>query len=275
MVVAKTDSSIGRLCILFAALSLKMNTLSSSTTMTPTRPERHHFDLSITQIRLLQSQGVLRPAPKNRTVIPDEERPRGTCQGYWAGQRKGMNPGQMVGYSLDDAATVEAAIKTGKFDGVAFYVTDFGHRLSWLCSPLDSVVFEDGHTLTTLQKADRPLFDKMMREPVNISMVTHPDEEYLKAFADEEYGLLNTTQTNHSTGELVKATTRSSNRQQSEARVKNILETYFPSTAEASGAHSADDCSLRQRTWGGTGCVQREDRRSEQCPRGGKNAVHF
>ena len=203
-----------------------------------TRPSRHVCHFTIAQIRALRAAGVLRPAPINRDVIPDAGRPKGSSKGYWNDMYRGMNGGQMVGYSLEDTAVVAAAFATSNFGDVVLLVTDFGHRLSWICSDPEDIVFENGHTFRTLESAEPDKFVEMISTPIAISMSTHTDKAFLESFAWEEYRVSNTTQTHHSPGELAAARPRNQTREAAETLAKHLIETYYPETAKKPRAES-------------------------------------
>jgi hypothetical protein len=144
----------------------------------------------------------------------------------------GVNAGQMVGFSHEDGAVVDQAFVSGNFEHVTLYVTDYGHRLNWICMPANKIVFENGETLKTLETSDNEKFMRIMNRRVEISMSTHPNKKFLMDFAWKEYGLLNTTQTPHSTGELFKALPRSGTRDQLENDAKALIVKYFPKTVK-------------------------------------------
>lgn len=195
-----------------------------------TRPNRHLFKLTIAQIRQLKELGVISAAPENRTVIADNQRPRGTSEGYWNSLRKGINPGQMLGYSLDDCKKFATAIATNNFGGHGMFVTDFGHRFAWLTLSAESIKFKDGHTLASLEKEGPDDYAALMSTEIAISMSTHSDKEFLKDFAKDEYLEVNTTSTPLEGGELARGLPENPSRAEPNALAKNLLETYYPKT---------------------------------------------
>jgi hypothetical protein len=205
---------------------------------------RHLTLLTISDILALKASGNIKSAPRNRTIIKDDDRPRGTCNGYWNGLLEGYNPGQMVGYSLEDCAVVATAFARKKFDGVTLLVTDFGHRLDWLSRDPGTIVFADGNTLETL-KAEHPVkYETLMRIQVSISMTTHPDKEFLEDFAAKEYSALNTTQTPHSLGELVVAQPRNATREEAELVAEEVIKTWYPNTIKKVREELAADIAM-------------------------------
>lgn len=195
-----------------------------------TRPNRHLFTLTIAQIRQLKELGVISAAPENRAVILDDDRPRGTCEGYWNSIRKGINVGQMLGYSPDDCSLFAAAVAEDVFSDRTLFVTDFGHRFAWLTRPAESIEFSDGNTLASLEDDAPGDYATLLETRVAISMSTHPDKEFLVNFVKDEYLQVNTTSTPLEGGELARGLPENPTRSEPEALARRILETHYPET---------------------------------------------
>ncbi len=198
----------------------------------PTRPTRHLFNLTIGQLRALKTAGFIRPAPVNRDVINDENRPRGTCEGYWASVRYGENLGQMLGYSLADCADFKECVCTLVFAGTAvIFVTDFGHRFDWLTRDETSIVFPDGETLATLRTTDPTEYASIMELPLGVSVATHADKAFLeKTFSKKEYFDVNTNATPLEGGELARGLPQNATREEAEVLAKSLIDQFFPET---------------------------------------------
>lgn len=194
-------------------------------------PRRHHFTLTIGEIRELKAAGVISAAPENRAIIAN--RPRGTCDGYWNSVRTGVNPGQMLGYSLDDCDVFADAAKTKVLSSRSIKVTDFGHRFDWLTGPADKITFTDGNTLASLQTAFPDKYSALMNTEVAVSISTHPDKTFLKNFVKEEYLAVNTTSTPLEGGELVRGLPENASRADPETMAAELIELYYPNTSSA------------------------------------------
>jgi hypothetical protein len=234
----KTDSCVGRTRHVSHRIHPRISVLLSPSAINRmsqmTRPVRHHFTLSIGEIRKLKDLGVISAAPENRMVIQDDRRIHGTCEGYWNSLRKGYNSGQMLGYSLDDCAVFAGVITSGDFAGRTVFVTDFGHRFAWLTRPAADIVFEDGNSLLTLNEADR---EYMMSTKVAISVTTHSDKAFLKDFIKDEYLKVNTTSTPLEGGELARGLAENPSRLGAEAAAKALINTHYAHTPRERDNH--------------------------------------
>jgi hypothetical protein len=197
--------------------------------LTTNMPTRHNFLLPIGKIRRLRELGVICPAPENRNVL--ENRPRGTCEGYWNSIRKGINPGQMLTYSPDECNTFANLIKVGDYDRLKLFVTDFGHRLNWLTRDSQDIVFNDGHTLASLEIENNQAYSDLMNILIPVSVSTHPDKDFLKNFIKEEYLMVNTMSTPLEGGELARGLPDNPTRLEPEALAKKLIATYYPNTS--------------------------------------------
>jgi hypothetical protein len=200
-----------------------------------TRPTRHIFTLSVKDIRKMKLRNILRAAPRNRKVVTT--RARGTCEGYWNSLRKGINAGQILGYSESDCKEFDASLETDDFTGHTMFITDGGHRFSWLTADASAIVFEDGNTLATLAVAHPQTYNELMETVVCISISTHPDQEFLKDFVGEEYREVNTTSLAMEGGELALGLPANHTRDEPEAVAKSLIAEHYLATPDKRGNH--------------------------------------